>query len=261
MHQYLKYSIEFANQRNYLDELSRVYTMTPNGLRDIPQAEWSRIEAAFLCQDNKQLIASLLELPLFPIKDSYVAYLRRDPEAIGRNPRTINRLAGRLYELGINKLWEQCSLPKESNQQIGPMFRNWVNSGSMGLRPVGVQTFLQSEEDSILDASDRRMQEVASDLWGYTRDKGIDFIARFRGRYIVGEAKFLTDFGGHQNAQLHDALSIFSLSHPDVIPIAILDGVLYISRGRSKMYRIITEDYADFPIMSTLVLRDYLYSL
>ena len=33
---------------------------------------------------------------------------------------------------------------------------------------------------------------------GYTRNKGLDFIARFNGKYVIGEAKFLTDFGGHQ---------------------------------------------------------------
>ena len=33
------------------------------------------------------LIRNLLQLELFPVKDSYVAYLRRDPSAIKRNPQ------------------------------------------------------------------------------------------------------------------------------------------------------------------------------
>lgn len=28
------------------------------------------------------------------------------------------------------------------------------------------------------------------------------------GKYVIGEAKFLTDFGGHQNAQFNDAISM-----------------------------------------------------
>ena len=36
-------------------------------------------------------------------------------------------------------------------------------------------------------------------------DKGLDFIARFNGKYVIGEfPKFLTDFGGHQNAQFNE---------------------------------------------------------
>ena len=48
----------------------------------------------------------------------------------------------------------------------------------------------------------------------------------------MGEAKFLTDFGGHQNAQFDDALSTMRTklerSKYKVLLISILDGVLYI---------------------------------
>ena len=44
------------------------------------------------------------------------------------------------------------------------------------------------------------------------------------------------------------------------VPIAILDGVLYI-KGNNKMYRQITTEYKDKNIMSALVLREFLYQL
>ena len=74
MNKWTKLSIEYANQRSYLDDLFRVYPTIPEGIRDIDVDVWNNVERAFKRKDNVQLIQSLLELDLFPIKDSYVAY-------------------------------------------------------------------------------------------------------------------------------------------------------------------------------------------
>ena len=50
----------------------------PDGIRDIDKSKWDYVEKAFNCNNNKELISNLLKLDLFPIKDSYVAYLKRD---------------------------------------------------------------------------------------------------------------------------------------------------------------------------------------
>ena len=94
----------------------------------------------------------------------------------------------------------------------------------------------------------------------YSRDKGLDFVGRFNKKYIVGEAKFLTDFGGHQNAQFTDAISTITDASVQAITVAILDGVLYI-KGNNKMYRDITTTYSNFNILSALLLRKFLYSI
>lgn len=95
MNYWTKLSIEYANQRSYLDDLFRVYPTIPNGIRYVDTVIWKNVELCFENQDNKNLIKNLLKLDLFPIKDSYVAYLRKDKSAIDRNPETINRLAGK----------------------------------------------------------------------------------------------------------------------------------------------------------------------
>jgi hypothetical protein len=77
---------------------------------------------------------------------------------------------------------------------------------------------------------------------------------------VIGEAKFLTDFGGHQNAQFADAISTIETKNVKAEKVAILDGVLYIE-GNNKMYKSITETYKGYNIMSALVLRNYLYQL
>ncbi|GIV29899.1 MAG: hypothetical protein KatS3mg028_0965 [Bacteroidia bacterium] len=102
--------------------------------------------------------------------------------------------------------------------------------------------------------------EFASNKLNYTHNKGLDFIGRFNGKYVIGEAKFLTDFGGHQHAQFNDAINMLLTKNVKAIKIAILDGVLYI-KGKNKMYKSITTKYKNLNIMSSLVLRDFLYQI
>lgn len=260
MNRFTKLSIEYANQRSYLDDLFQVYPTIPEGIREIDTAIWKNIEKAFKRQNNLQLINELLKLDLFPIKDSYIAYLKRDKTAIERNPRTINRICGRIYELGLDKLFERCSEPKETNRQIGPMFKEWLRKKPLGILPVTMENFLSTKKDAILDASDKQMMDFAKEELGYNHNKGLDFVARFNGKYVIGEAKFLTDFGGHQNAQFNDAIATVETKRVKAEKIAILDGVLYI-KGNHKMYKDITETYKNYNIMSALVLREFLYQL
>jgi hypothetical protein len=96
--------------------LFQVYPTIPEGIRDIDQSAWERIEIAFKRRQNLELVKSILDLDLFPIKDSYVAYLKRDPSALERNPGTVDRLCGRLYEMGLDTIYQHCSEPKETNR-------------------------------------------------------------------------------------------------------------------------------------------------
>ncbi len=260
MNKWTKLSIEYANQRSYLDDLFQVYPTIPEGIREIDDSIWKDIEKEFKKKNNISLVKELLKLNLFPIKDSYIAYLKRDKASIERNPKTINRISGRLYEMGLDKIFEKCSEAKETNRQIGPMFKDWLNRKSLGIQPDSIDKFISNNEDAILDAGDKAMMDFAKEHLNYNHNKGLDFVARFNGKYVIGEAKFLTDFGGHQNAQFNDAISTIESKNVKAIKIAILDGVLYI-KGKNKMHKSITELYKDYNIMSALVLREFLYQL
>ncbi|KJR41287.1 Restriction endonuclease, type II, Tsp45I, partial [Candidatus Magnetoovum chiemensis] len=108
------------------------------------------------------------------------------------------------------------------------------------MKPKGKSNkFILNNDDAVLDASDNAMMEFAKNNLGYTHNKGLDFVARFNNQYIIGETKFLTDFGGHQNAQFNDAISTVEAKGVNAIKIAILDGVLYI-KSNNKMYKAIT---------------------
>lgn len=267
MNFWTKMSIEFANQRNYLDELFKVYPISPNLRREIPTNKWNKIEKAFLSNENVNLIEELLKLDLFPIKDSYVAYLRRDRSSIRRNPQTISRIAGNLHAMGLENIFEKCTEPKETNRQIGPMFKRWISKGTLGA-PVytSVAEFMKNpEENAILNVSDAEMMSFAKMYLGYNHEKGLDFVARFNRKYIIGETKFITDFGGHQNGQFNDAILTITTDlsrkkvQNEIIKIAIMDGVLYI-KGKSKMHNHLKK-HDDQIIISSLLLREFLFSL
>jgi len=260
MNKWTKLSIEYANQKSYLDDLFHVYPTIPDGIREINNEIWGNAQKAFKAKNNKQLLNELLKLDLFPIKESYIAYLKRDNTAIERNPKTVNRLCGRLYEMGIDKIYERCSEPKETNRQIGPMFKDWLRKKSLGIDPVDIDKFTSNKKDAVLDASDKAMMDFAKKELNYNRNKGLDLVARFNKKYIIGEAKFLTDMGGHQHTQFDDAIATIEERNVKSIQIAILDGVLYIPGG-SKMYKYVSNEYMEHNIMSALVLREYLYQL
>ncbi len=65
-------SIEYANQRSYLDDLFQVYPTIPEGIRTINPKLWGEIECAFDARDNVGLVSKLLKLKKFPLKNCYV---------------------------------------------------------------------------------------------------------------------------------------------------------------------------------------------
>lgn len=162
--------------------------------------------------------------------------------------------------LGIDKIFEKCSEPKETNRQIGPLFKNWINKGVLGVPSMGLEEFSSTSANAVLKASDLEMMNWAREYLNYLRDKGLDFIGRFGGKYVIGEAKFLTDFGGHQDAQFADAMSTLRYPNVNAIQIAILDGVLYIP-SKTKTHQSITDNTRNENIMSALVLREFLFNL
>lgn len=259
-------SIELANQRNYLDLLYKVYPMSVNLRRELSSSDTNKIKEYFDNHNSQSLLKILLKQEIFPIKDSYVAYLKRDNTAIERNPNTVNRLTGMLYEMGLDEIFEKTTVPKETNRQIGPLFKAWIDKGFLGCKITKDENeFMKYDENIIFNSSDTAMANLAKKYFGYDREKGLDFIAKFNNTFIIAEAKFLTDFGGHQNAQFDDAIS--TMKYPlkndkyNVIKISILDGVLYIKSNNKMHSRLYNEFNDDEVVISAVLLRDFLYSI
>jgi hypothetical protein len=260
MNYWAELSIEYANQRSYLDDLFSVYPTIPEGIRAIDLNIWGDIENAFSKQDNLALILALLTLKKFPIKNSYVSFLRKDTSSLLRNPQTINRLAGTLYTLGLDKIYDKCTEPKETNTQIGPMFSRWLQKNALGIKPVPLHTFISNTDNAILSGNDAVLLSYANENFGYNKEKGLDFIARFNGKYILGEAKFISDIGGNQDKSFIDIITTLEANYNGAICIGIIDGIPWL-KNKSKYYTDITTKYQHYNIMSSLVLRDFLYQI
>lgn len=164
------------------------------------------------------------------------------------------RIAAQLYSLGFDEVIEGITEAKEFNRQIGVLFRKWIPK-------IGFPMLPESEFEShkgicFLSGSDNVLKNYAESKLGYDIEKGIDLIAKAGGVYFfLGEAKFLTDYGGHQTAQFEDALRMASFNKKNCMGMAILDGVVWI-QGNNKMYRKVCS--ANKTILSSLLLKDFL---
>ena len=148
----------------------------------------------------------------------------------------------------------------ETNRQIGPLFRRWLNQQTLGLPLLTELEFLATNDNAILSGNDAQLKQFAQSHLNYTAQKGLDFVARMHGKYIIGEAKFLTDQGGHQNGQFADGLTLLKNNTVQAIKVAIYDGVLYI-KSRSKTYTFLTTHKEEYHILSSLLLREFLYAI
>jgi len=133
-------------------------------------------------------------------------------------------------------------------------------SGSLGAPLLSEREFPGTTNNAILKGSDAQLRTFARRHLGYSGTKGLDIVARFNRKFVVAEAKFLTEFGGHQNAQFEDAKALLNDSSIQAIKAAILDGVLYIP-SNEKMHRFLVENKEQHNIMSALVLREFLYQV
>lgn len=166
-------------------------------------------------------------------------------------------------EMGYEKVIGEMERPAETNRQMGTAFSNWIEKGVLGIPLTkDPEEFRTSKEDMILTAGDSVRGDFARIYLGYGRNSGLDFLCRYHSKYIIGEAKFISDNGGNQNNQLSSAMSIFTsittVTKYEVLPIAILDGVLYLE-GNNKLYQTIKRNNND--VMSALCLKEYIEQL
>lgn len=255
MNYWIRKSIELANSPSYLDKLLEVYPVGTSDVRKLADKTISELKDILEHADNFTLIRKLLnkkEFPTFPIKDPYVAFLRKHNEFIRLNPKTINRLADNIRKMKFKKLIESLEKPIEFNRQIGPLFRNWLSSLKYPF--LSESEFVETENISFLAGSDAILKNFANKRLAIKLLKGLDFIARKKDKFIIAEVKFITEIGGHQQTQLENALQILnSTERAGVIRIAVIDGVVWI-KSKNKMHlRICQEEEI---VLSSLLLKE-----
>ena len=254
MHHWTKASIEIANASGYLDGLGEIYIMQDNPLRPLPKPLEKSVREAFAKRSTKILIKLLLGGEVFPVKDSYVGFLRKKAKAIDENPKTIERIGKRLYKLGIAKLIDEASRPKETNRQLGSAFRQGLHK--LGYKMANEIVFHKTNKGVVfLDGSDAALKKYANAHLGCKLRKGIDILFKKDGRCVIGEAKFLTTPGGEQDRGFDDAESFINSKNGKATRIALIDGYVWLKTEKGLHDKIAR---SKLPIFSALLLKDFI---
>jgi hypothetical protein len=206
MNPWIRRSIELANAPGYLDELSHIYPVRTGPPRPLPPEIQEGLGAAFQNRDRVLLLRTLLKLGRFPVKDPYGAFLKKDPGFAHSTPKTVRRIADRVFALRFREAVHRLQEPVEFNQQIGPLFSQWLRRT---FRFLPALRFAGHNRLAFLSGTNREIMEYANITLRCGLDRGIDFVAKCGNRFFIGEAKFITDTGGQQTERLRGIIQRF----------------------------------------------------
>lgn len=254
MNKWVEKSIKLANSKGYLDKLFDVYPTTLGLARNLPKNLLDKFKKDFNKGNKIELIKDLLNFPKFPIDDPYVASLRRHPFLFRKNPKTINRISKRLFAMDLDIILELSTAPKKPSRQLGHVFDDWLKKE--GYRFLGEEKFKTFKGISFLKGGNKELKSFAIRyLQIKGLKKGLDFILKIKGKYIIGEAKFLTDYGGTQNNQFRDAINVAKVKKDNVLGIAVLDGIVWFE---SNAYMHKTVKSLKSTALSALLLKKFI---
>lgn len=256
MNKWIKKSIKIANAPGYLDKLSQIYVMNVNPERPLDTGVEQAIQKAFKAKDTKNLIKLLLEAEIFPVKDSYIGFIRAKKDSINQNPDTVKRIGERLYGLGLDKLLQEATRPKETNRQLGSAFRSWLPS--IGYQILDEDGFTKAKGIAFLAGGDKALKDYAAKHLGCRLTKGIDVLFKKNNIYVIGEAKFLTTPGGEQDRGFDDASKFIKSKCGRAKRIALIDGYIWLKRNKGLYNKIVRRN---LDIFSALLLKEFIEAL
>lgn len=254
MNKWIAKSIKLANSKGYLDKLFAVYPIELGTDREISEEIKIKVRKAFKDKNRIDLIRALLELPRFPVDDPYIASLRKYPHLLEKNPQTLKRISGKMLSMSATKILKLASKSKSPSRQFGHTFKKWLLKIKY--------PFLEEEKFKIykgvafLRGSDKQLKQFAvRELKLKRLSRRPDFILKIKNKFILGEAKFLTDYGGTQNNQLDGALKITWIKDDNIIGVAVLDGIVWF-QNNSYMHKAIKKSKG--VVLSALLLKQFI---
>ena len=280
-----KKTLNLATKGNYLDRLLEIYPAKLPPGRPLPDRIRQIIIDLYQKEKYEELVVLLIDLKdknyPFPIEHPYAALLRhlnreqRD-SVIERNPQIVKELADLLVSLGLNNILRGVERPKDINRTLGMAFKTWVNKKftKTPFRVVNDYTLLlacPNNEICIYAGPDEKIAEFIKLHLGLKEPAERffcrDIVAKVKGLYVIGEARFLSTPGGSQNRDLDNTLRFVELmekltmstTNVKVKGIALIDGVVWFYRSYVK--RITQRAVNDRVVMSALFLEEYLLDL
>jgi len=241
---------------DYLDKLQTIYPNPEEETREASDLVKQQIDSMMQEQNCISLLNTLLDLEIFPFKDSYIAFLRKDRTSIERNPSTVDRICSKLFNMGYERVIEGITRPKEANTQRGQQFKKWLRNN---FDHVNMRSFRQSTTGiTVLQSSERDARDFCNQELGIGIAKRPDLVAKSGRHYVVGEAKFLSSSGGNQGRAFEDGMTLAINTQGSAYKAFILDGIHWIETG-SEQYRRI--QYGSAAVLSAMLLRDFFKSL
>lgn len=255
MNVWAKKTVKLAQEGDYLDRLHEIYPVEPKP-RTIANVKILEIQEAYKRKDKLTLINRLLDLEKFPYKDSYVAFLRRDRTSIQRNPETVNRIFSVLTSMGLPGIIQGITAPKEANTRRGNSFSRWLRN-NFSFMDLG--DFKKSRKGVVLlSASEKELMHHCNNELEAGLQKRPDVLAKVDEKYVVGEAKFLSDLGGNQGRGFDDAIKVASNPARKAVKISLLDGIVWVE-SKCGLFQSIKN--SSLNVFSALLLRNFLQSL
>lgn len=240
MNKWVQKSIDLVKSEHYLDKLLEIYPPEETRRGKVVEKESPILKQLFQEKNCIKLVKELIRLRKrgfkFPIENPYISFLMHYEEAIDKNPITIKKICDKLFTMSYDELKEKLESPKKPSRRIGPMFKMWLKSK---FNFLDIDDFREDVGISFLNGTDKFLKEYAKkELKCKFRElsKGLDFVAKIGDKHLIGTAKFITDFGGSQDNQFKEAISLVKETQcpPDVIKVAIIDGVAWLS-GEMKL--------------------------
>jgi len=269
--QWVAQSISLAQSPGYLDELSKVYPPIRSAPRPLEDFVKDTIRQLHQGGDRRRLLDLLLGLERFPFEHPYVPLLREYPELIDKNPGIVQQIGGELLKMDAEDIIRACERPPDINRQMGSAFRKWLKDYFLGKG----YSFLSNKDDflnhngpAFLDAGDTVISQFVTTELGLSMKRGRDCLAKV-GKvptYVIGEARFLSTFGGSQTRDLKETLEFVTRTNnaalkqnKSIKAVGILDGIPWLDDSYRNL--IIAKVGPDDPVLSALLLEDYLKSI
>lgn len=255
MNEWVKKSIELAKSEFYLDNLLEIYPPEEISREVKIEEKAPALKQLFQEKDNINLIKELIRLKKigfkFPIENPYVSFLTHYEDAIYKNPLTVKKICEKLYEMSYNELKEKLEYPKKPSRRIGPMFRSWLKNNFDFLDK---DEFDKSKNIAFLEGGDKFLKEYAEKELKCKfsiLSKGLDFLAKIDDRYIIGTAKFITDFGGSQDNQFMEAIRFIKETKcsKNIMKVAVIDGVIWLNKKLELKLKNLAENEFCFSVL------------
>lgn len=262
MNRWAQKSIELANTPGYLDRLTEIYPAIPTQRPPLPQSVKDKIKELIIANNFVEVIKLLVSLRgyPFPIEHPYVPLLRAYPKLLGQNRKVVEQIGQILASLGPEGAIKGCERPPDLNRQMGPRFKNWLRKHftPRGYKFLSEYAFSNYPGKAFLDVGDTAITRYANENLGCKITRGRDFLVKVKDKFVIGEARFLSDCGGSQRRDVRETIDFAKDIIGNVIKLAVLDGMPWFD---NDMLNVIQSLGDDEPGLSALLLEEFLDSL